>query len=84
MWADTTAKAIAATAPELENVACAGQSCTATLAGDSEAALATKTAALQADESLRSAGALSITFGAPETRGGKVSMPVTIAFERDD
>lgn len=82
MWADTTAKAIAATAPELENVTCTGQACTATLAGDTEADLATKSAALQADDSLRSAGALSITFGAPETTSGKLSLPVTIAFER--
>ncbi len=81
-WADATEQAIAATAPELENVACAGQACTALLAGDTDAALATKTAALQSDTSLRSAGALSITFGTPETKNGRPSLPVTISFER--
>lgn len=81
-WADATAKAIAATAPDLENVTCAGQSCTATLAGDSEAVLATKSAALSADDSLRTTGAQSIKFGAPETKTGRVTLPVTILYER--
>lgn len=81
-WADATEKAIAATAPDLEGVTCTGQSCTASLPGDTEAALATKTAALQSDDSLRSAGARSITFGAAETKDGRLSLPVTIAFDR--
>ena len=45
-----------------------------------QGALATKSAALQSEESLRSLGAQSIVFGAPETKNGRMTLPVTIQF----
>jgi hypothetical protein len=81
-WGGAIEKSIAAAAPELEKVSCADFECKAMIAGDSEGALATKSAALQSEDSLRSLGAQSIVFGAPETKNGRLTLPVTIAFER--
>lgn len=81
-WGAAIEKSIAAAAPELGDVSCAAFECKATVAGDNEAAIATKSAALQSEDSLRSLGAQSMVFGAPETKNGRLTLPVTIQFER--